>query len=194
LAKIADKHQQRVGNSLWNFPVRLAVMLDRLRRSMLRTAGVNRAGTTNADCVARQGTDVGRIGACNLRVQSVAPILTAFSVVVVTTAVLYVIESYLEAQHLVIAYLFPTTLIAIRYGSSLAFLTSFASGIAAAYFLFPPKFSLYISEPLHIAELGFFMLLALLASKVVSLLTEDIPASKPEEGANNQAVTDKPFG
>jgi K+-sensing histidine kinase KdpD len=115
-------------------------------------------------------------------VQHIAPILTAFSAVVLATAVLFVIESYLEAQHLVIAYLFPTTLIAIRYGSTLAFLTSFASGIAAAYFLFPPKFSLYISESLHIAELGFFMLLALLASKVVSLLTEDISPRKPEDG------------
>jgi len=69
----------------------------------------------------------------------------------------------------------------------LAFLTSFASGIAAAYFLFPPKFSLYVSDSLHIAELGFFMLLTLLASKVVSLLTEDIPASKPEEGGQQSS-------
>ena len=140
-------------------------MLDRLRRSMLRTAGVNLTGTTTADCVARQSrTAVGRIGAYGPTMQHAAPVLTAFSAVVLATAVLFVIESYLEAQHVVIAYLFPTTLIAIRYGSSLAFLTSFASGIAAAYFLFPPKFSLYISESLHIAELGFFMLLALLAS------------------------------
>ena len=158
-------------------------MLDRLRRSIVRTAGGNLAGTTTADCVARQlGTAVGRIGAYNPAMRHIAPVLTAFSAVVLATAVLFVIESYLEAQHLVIAYLFPTTLIAVRYGSSLAFLTSFASGIAAAYFLFPPKFSLYVSESLHIAELGFFMLLALLASKVVSLLTEDIPASQFQDG------------
>ena len=163
-------------------------MLDRLRRSMPQTAGVNLAGTATADCVARQlGTAVGRIGAYNPRVQHFAPVLTAFSAVVLVTAVLFVIESYLEAQHLVIAYLFPTTLIAIRYGSNLAFLTSFASGIAAAYFLFPPKFSLYISDSLHIAELGFFMLLALLASKVVSLLTEDIAAIKPEDGGQQSS-------
>jgi len=171
----------------WQFLVefsgKLAVMLDRLRRSMPRTAGGNLGGTTTADCVARQlGTAVGRIDAYNPRAQSAAPILTAFSDVVLTTAVLYVIESYLEAQHLVIAYLFPTTLIAILYGSSLVFLTSFASGIAATYFLFPPKFSLYISDSLHIAELGFFMLLTLLASKVVSLLKEDTPASQLQDG------------
>ena len=91
--------------------------------------------------------------------QQIAPVLAALSAVALATAVLFVIESYLDAQHLVVAYLFPTTLIAIRYGSSIAFLTSFASGIAGAYFLFPPKFTLYVADPLHVAELGFFMLL-----------------------------------
>jgi K+-sensing histidine kinase KdpD len=114
--------------------------------------------------------------------QQIAPILAAFSAVALATAVLFVIESYLDAQHLVIAYLFPTTLIAIRYGSSIAFLTSFASGIAGAYFLFPPKFSLYVVDPLHLAELGFFMMLALIASKTVSLLAQDIRAGQSELG------------
>ena len=158
-------------------------MLDRLRRSILQDAGVNLTGTTSAESVARQPLSaIRRVGGCYPVRQHIAPILTAFSAVVLATAVLFVIESYLEAQHLVIAYLFPTTLIAVRYGSSLAFLTSFASGIAAAYFLFPPKFSLYVSESLHVAELGFFMLLALLASKVVSLLKEDTPASQLQDG------------
>jgi K+-sensing histidine kinase KdpD len=114
--------------------------------------------------------------------QQITPVLAAFSAVALATAVLFIIESYLDAQHLVIAYLFPTTLIAIRYGSSIAFLTSFASGIAGAYFLFPPKFSLYVVDPLHLAELGFFMLLALIASKIVSLLAQDLRAGQSEVG------------
>jgi carboxylesterase len=48
---------------------------------------------------------------------------------------------------------------------------SFASGIAAAYFLFPPKFSLYIGDPFQIVALLIFLLVALAASRVVSLLT-----------------------
>jgi K+-sensing histidine kinase KdpD len=123
--------------------------------------------------------------------RQIAPVLTAFSAVALATAVLFAIESYLEAQHLVIAYLFPTTLVAIRYGSSVAFLTSFASGIAGAYFLFPPKFSLYVADPLHLAELGFFMLLALIASKIVSLLAEDIRASQSEPHPS-QTLVGKP--
>jgi K+-sensing histidine kinase KdpD len=157
-------------------------MLDRVRRSLLRTAGVNLAGTTAARVARQSRNAIRRIGAYNPAMHRLAPVLTAFSAVVIATALLFVVESYLEAQHLVIAYLFPTTLIGIRYGSSLAFLTSFASGIAAAYFLFPPKFSLYIGNSLHIAELGFFMLLALLAGKIVSLLTKDNSAGGPQEG------------
>jgi K+-sensing histidine kinase KdpD len=87
--------------------------------------------------------------------------------------VLHAIDSHLPAEHLILGYLFPTILIAIYYGSSVAVFTSFASGIAAAYFLFPPKFSFYIADITNVAELGFFLLLASIASKAVSVLAED---------------------
>jgi K+-sensing histidine kinase KdpD len=48
--------------------------------------------------------------------------------------------------------------------------------VTAAYFFFPPKFSLHIANPLHIVELGFFVVVALIAGKIVSLLTHDTPA------------------
>jgi len=67
----------------------------------------------------------------------------------------------------------PTVVIAMHYGSTLAVLTSFASSVAAAYFLFPPKFSFYISAPEHLAELGLFVMLAVTASKAVAVLTDD---------------------
>src|SRR5262249_22724530 len=51
----------------------------------------------------------------------------------------------------------------------------FASGLAAAYFIYPPKFSLYIADPQHVAELGFTLLLAVTASKAVGVLTDDKP-------------------
>ena len=92
-----------------------------------------------------------------------------------TTALLVAVDNGSELEHLEIAYLFPTALIAVLYGSNFAFLTSFVSAIAGTYFLLPPKFSLYIANPLHIAELGFFMLVALIAGKIVSLLSHDAP-------------------
>ena len=104
----------------------------------------------------------------------IAPIVVSLAAVLLTTMVLLIVETYLEAEHLALAYLLPTTLVAMRYGSTLAFLASFASGLAAAYFVFPPKFSLYIASPLHVAELGFFILLAVIASKVIAVLTSDL--------------------
>jgi len=103
------------------------------------------------------------------------PIAMSLGAVSLTTAILIAIDNGAELEHLEIAYLFPTALIAVRYGSNFAFLASFASAITATYFLFPPKFSLYIANPLHIAELGFFMLVALIAGKIVALLSHDAP-------------------
>jgi K+-sensing histidine kinase KdpD len=104
----------------------------------------------------------------------IAPALVSLAAVLLTTILLLSFESLLQAQHLVLAYLLPTTLIAIAYGSTFAFLTSFASAVAAAYFLFPPKFSLYVADPLHVAELGFFIVFAIIASKTVAVLTYDV--------------------
>jgi K+-sensing histidine kinase KdpD len=64
--------------------------------------------------------------------------------------------------------------VAIYFGSTLAVLTSFASGLAAAYFLLPPKFSFYIDDPLHIAELGFTIVLAVIGSKVIGVFAYDL--------------------
>src|SRR5690242_10274557 len=108
------------------------------------------------------------------------PIALSLAAVSLTTAILVAVDSGAELEHLEIAYLFPTALIAVLYGSNFAFLTSSASAIAAAYFLLPPKFSLYIANPLHIAELGFFVVTALIASKIVSLLTHDTPLPIPD--------------
>jgi K+-sensing histidine kinase KdpD len=101
------------------------------------------------------------------------PVAICVAAVLVTSIVLYTLNSYLATQHLVLGYLLPTILIAIYYGSTFAVLTSFASGLAAAYFLFPPTFSFYIADTIHVAELGFFLLLASIASKAVSVLTDD---------------------
>ena len=115
----------------------------------------------------------------------IAPIAVSFGMVLLTTIVLLTMESNIGAQHLVIGYLVPITIIAILYGSAFAFLTSFASALAAAYFLFPPKFSLYVADPLHATELVFFVVVALVASNVVALLTHgvrpDIARRKPAD-------------
>jgi K+-sensing histidine kinase KdpD len=95
--------------------------------------------------------------------------VVAATAVLITTFVLLAIATYLPPELLVFSYLLPTIIIAMHYGSTIAVFTSFISGLASAYFLFAPKFSFYISDPLNIAELGFFFLLAVTASKAVAL-------------------------
>ena len=84
----------------------------------------------------------------------VTSVVVAATAVLLTTFVLLALNSYLAPEHLILGYLLPTIIIAMHYGSTVAVFTSFISGLAAAYFLFLPKFSFYIADPLNLAELG----------------------------------------
>ena len=92
----------------------------------------------------------------------VAPVLISFAAILLTTLALFMIQSYQSTEHLLLVYLLSTIFIAIYFGSTVAVLTSLASGLAAAYFLLPPQFSFYVADSLHIAELGFTTLLAVI--------------------------------
>src|SRR5262249_26083374 len=105
--------------------------------------------------------------------QPVSPILVAFSAILLTSAVLLAVDSFLDAEALAWIYLLPVVVMAMHYGSTVGVLTSFASALAAAFFCFPPKFSFFISDPLNVAELAFFLLLAVIASKAVTVVTKD---------------------
>jgi K+-sensing histidine kinase KdpD len=105
--------------------------------------------------------------------QPVSPVLVAFAAVLLTSAVLLAVDSFIDTEALAFIYLLPTAVMAMHYGSTVGVLTSFASALAAAYLCFPPKFSFFISDPLNVAELGFFLLLALIASKAVAVVTRD---------------------
>jgi K+-sensing histidine kinase KdpD len=107
-------------------------------------------------------------------IELIGPAAMCFALVLVTTLLLSAIDRFVPTEHLMLGYLLPTILVAVYFGSTLAVLTSFASGLAAAYFLLPPKFSFYIDDPLHIAELGFTIVLAVIASKVVGAIAYDL--------------------
>ena len=89
------------------------------------------------------------------------PVSSLLSAVLLTTVVLLAVDSFLDAEAL-----------AFVYGSTVAVLTSFASALAAAYFFFP------FSDPLNVAELGFFLLLAAVASKAIAVVTKDDRVTK----------------
>jgi K+-sensing histidine kinase KdpD len=101
------------------------------------------------------------------------PGTAATLLVALTTLVMLPVYLVTHADHLGFAYLIPTTLIAVRYGSGPALLAIAASDFCAAYFLYPPDYSIYISDPLQVAELSFFSLLALATSQFVGGLADD---------------------
>jgi K+-sensing histidine kinase KdpD len=108
----------------------------------------------------------------------ITPITVSLALVSATTVVLWLIEARLNQDHLIFIYFVPTALIAIRYGSLSAMGVTIASSFAAAFFLYPPQFSLLIASPLDVLELILFALLALLASKVVSGFANDSEVEK----------------
>jgi len=102
--------------------------------------------------------------------------------ILLTSLVLAEAHSHLTAFHvwsdpedLALAYLLPTIFIAVFFGSTIAVMSSFASGLAAAYFIYPPKFSVLIDDSQQVAELGFIIVLAITASKAVAVITDDKP-------------------
>jgi K+-sensing histidine kinase KdpD len=115
-----------------------------------------------------------------LKAGPIAPVVISVAVVLLTTTVLFVIQSYLATEHLLLFYLLPTIFIAIYFGSTVAVLASLASGLAAAYFLLLPQFSFYVADRQNIAELGFTMLLAVVASKAVGVIHKDARVARDE--------------
>jgi K+-sensing histidine kinase KdpD len=87
-------------------------------------------------------------------------------------------DSWRDPEDLALAYLLPTIFVAVFFGSTIAVMTSLASGLAAAYFIYPPQFSVLMADPQHIAELGFIVVLGITASKAVAVITGDKPLAR----------------
>jgi len=112
----------------------------------------------------------------------ILPIGLSLALIFLISLVLAQIDSHLRArdvwhdpEDLALVYLLPTIFIAVFFGSTVAVMTSLASGIAAAYFIYPPQFSLLFDHPQDIAELGFILALGITASKAVAVITGDKP-------------------
>jgi two-component system sensor histidine kinase KdpD len=124
-------------------------------------------------------------------VKRAEPVAVALAVVAVATAVLCLVRQAVgDEQHLVFFYLLPMALVAILYGSLPAMLAAAAATVCAAFFLYDPIYSFYVSSPLDLGELICFTGLALIGAKctadllrpVVNLSRENATADGPEPG------------
>jgi K+-sensing histidine kinase KdpD len=127
----------------------------------------------------------------SIRVKSdfILPVVFSLALILITSLVLAEVHSELAArdawndpEDLALAYLLPTIFVAVFFGSTVAVMTSLASGLAAAYFIYPPQFTVLIADSQHIVELGFIVVLGITASKAVAVVTGDKPLSRHNLG------------
>src|SRR5215831_6922126 len=111
----------------------------------------------------------------------IRPIALSLAAILVTTVLVAEAYSHATALHIrdpedfALAFLLPTIFIAVFFGSTFAVASSFVSGLAAAYIIYPPQLSIWIHDPTHVGELGFIVLLAVTASKAVGVIIDGKP-------------------
>jgi K+-sensing histidine kinase KdpD len=113
-----------------------------------------------------------------------APVALVLGVVLGVTAVLWFIRvSAVGPQHLVFFYLLPIALIATLYGSLAAMLYGIAATLCAAFFLYDPLYSFYVTSPLDVGELVCFVGVALIGAKCAADLLQPQVALPPQSPA-----------
>jgi len=79
------------------------------------------------------------------------------SAVGLMTAALLVVDRHFThpqiVEHLAFGYMLPIAAVAMLFGSTAGTVATAVSALAAAFFLFPPKFSFWIDNPFQLAEL-----------------------------------------
>src|SRR5262245_15079025 len=110
--------------------------------------------------------------------QAVTPLAVSLAIILVVTAVLFYFKRTHHGphHHLVFFYLFPTALVAMIYGSVLAMVCAIVATLVAAFFLYDPLYSLYVSDPREVGELIVFALTGLIGAKCMATL-----AHSPEQ-------------
>ena len=98
------------------------------------------------------------------------PVAASLAVVAVVTVILWQFKFSLSLRHLVYFYLLPTAVVAFFWGSVAAMFAAVVAIASAAFFLYDPVFSFYVSDPLQIGELVSFAVLALLGSKCAAAI------------------------
>src|SRR5262245_60066000 len=115
----------------------------------------------------------------------IAPILLSTVTILLVSLLLREAHEHLTARHLwddaedlALAYILPTIFITLLFGSNIGLLSVLMSGLAAAYFVYPPEFNIQIDTPQHLVELIFFLILSVTACKSTAILTGEKPLNR----------------
>ena len=113
------------------------------------------------------------------------PIAVMLVILSAVTGVLWFVRTS-GPQHLVFFYLLPIALVATLYGSSLAMLSSVAATVCAAFFLYEPLYSFYVTSALDVGELVWFVALALIGAKCAADLLQPLIALRHDAAAEDR--------
>jgi K+-sensing histidine kinase KdpD len=115
----------------------------------------------------------------------IAPILWSIATILLTSLLLVEAHALLtglriwhDPGDLCLAYVLPTIFITVFFGSNIGVWSALASGLAGAYFIYPPQFSVAIDTPGHMVELGLFLVLFVTASKSTAILRDENPLNR----------------
>lgn len=104
-----------------------------------------------------------------------APIAVMLVIVSAVTMVLWFVRmSAAGPHHLVFFYLLPIALVATLYGNLLAILSGIAAALCAAFFLYDPLYSFYVTSALDVGELIWFVGLAMIGAKCAADLLQPL--------------------
>lgn len=108
-------------------------------------------------------------------VMGAIPVAVSLAVVVVVTAVLWLVKiAELGPHHLVFFYLLPTAFVAVLYGSLPAMVCAVAATLCAAFFLYDPIYSFHVASTRELGELICFAGLALIGAKCTADLLRPV--------------------
>ena len=104
-----------------------------------------------------------------------APVAVVLVIVSAVTVVLWFVRmSAVGPHHLVFFYLLPIALVATLYGNLVGILCGIAATLCAAFFLYDPLYSFYVTSPLDVGELIWFVGLAMIGAKCAADLLQPL--------------------
>jgi K+-sensing histidine kinase KdpD len=122
----------------------------------------------------------------------IAPIVVPLLIIVAVTDLLYFFKDVAHARHLVFFYLLPTAFVAMLYGSVLSMICAIDATLVAAFFLYEPTYTLYVTDPREAGELFLFALTGLIGAKCTAELAR--PSHKPHDGLEPLTIGSGPVG
>ncbi len=113
------------------------------------------------------------------------PVVVALILATLATAVLFVVRQRLGGEpHLIFFDLLPMAFVAALYGGRTAMICVATASACAAFLLYDPIYSFYVSNPADLGELICFTGLALIGAKCTSDLLR--PVSDQARGSRAQ--------